>query len=185
VRGNLMVRAIGSAPDDALSISYLTLLAAISSAQRNIYLANAYFVPDAQLLQALVEAAQRGVDVQLVLPGHSDSSLAFHAGRSHYAALLGAGVRIHERSTAMLHAKTATIDGVWSCVGSTNLDHRSFLHNQEIDAVVLGPDFAARMEAAFLADVRASEAMSAQRWAERPLRFRLLERAARVWEYWL
>jgi cardiolipin synthase len=150
-----------------------------------VYLTNAYFVPDPQLLEALTGAAARGVDVKLVLPGKSDSGIAFHAGRSHYAALLRAGVKIYERRDAMLHAKTATIDGVWSCVGSTNLDWRSFLHNDEIDATILGRDFAGQMEVAFAADLEGSEAMDLERWKARPFELKLREWAARIWEYWL
>jgi len=184
-KGSEMVRAIGSTPDDPHSLIYLTLIAAISKAQRHVYLTNAYFVPDPQLLDALTDAAGRGVDVRLVLPGQSDSDVAFHAGRSHYSALLRAGVKIHERRGAMLHAKTATIHGVWSCVGSTNLDRRSFLHNDEIDAAILGRGFAGQMEAAFAADLAASEAMDLERWEARSLRLRLKESAARLMEYWL
>jgi cardiolipin synthase len=184
-KGREMVRAIGSTPDDPHSLIYLTLLSAISRAETHVYLTNAYFVPDPQLLDALTAAARRGVDVRLVLPGASDSGPAFHAGRSHYSALLGAGVRIYERRDAMLHAKTATIDGVWSCVGSTNLDWRSFLHNDEVDATILGREFAAQMQAAFSADVAASDAVALERWEARAIGFRLKEWAARLWEYWL
>jgi cardiolipin synthase len=184
-RGGDMVRAIGSTPDDPHSLIYLTLISAIARSQRQVYLTNAYFVPDPQLLEALTGAAARGVDVKLVLPGKSDSGIAFHAGRSHYAALLRAGVKIYERRDAMLHAKTATIDGVWSCVGSSNLDWRSFLHNDEIDATILGRDFAGQMEAAFAADLGGSEAMDLERWKARPFELRLREWAARIWEYWL
>jgi cardiolipin synthase len=184
-RGGEMVRAIGSTPDDPHSLIYLTLLSAISKSERHVYLTNAYFVPDPQLLEALTDAARRGVDVRLVLPGTSDSGVAFHAGRSHYSALLRAGVKIHERRGAMLHAKTATIDGVWSCVGSTNLDRRSFLHNDEIDAAILGREFAGQMQAAFSADLAASEVMDLERWEARAFDLRLKEWAARLWEYWL
>jgi cardiolipin synthase A/B len=184
-KGGEMVRAIGSTPDDPHSLIYLTLISAISKSQRHVYLTNAYFVPDPQLLDALTDAARRGVDVSLVLPGQSDSGAAFHAGRSHYSALLRAGVKIHQRRGAMLHAKTATIDGVWSCVGSTNLDRRSFLHNDEIDAAILGREFAGQMQAAFTADLEASEAMDLERWEARPFDLRLKEWAARLWEYWL
>ncbi len=132
-----------------------------------------------------IGVAARGVDVKLMLPGKSDSGLAFHAGRSHYAALLRAGVKIYELRDAMLHAKTATIDGVWSCVGSTNLDWRSFLHNDEIDAAILGRDFAGQMEAAFAADLAEAEAMDLERWEGRSIALRLQEWASRLWEYWL
>ncbi|HEU4921807.1 MAG TPA: cardiolipin synthase [Burkholderiales bacterium] len=184
-KGGEMVRAVGSTPDDPHSLIYLTLLSAISKAESHVYLTNAYFVPDPQLLDALTDAARRGVDVRLVLPGKSDASIAFHAGRSHYSTLLRAGVKIYERRGAMLHAKTATIDGVWSCVGSTNLDWRSFLHNDELDATILGREFAGQMQAAFAADLEASEAIDLERWNARPFAHRLKERVARLWEYWL
>jgi cardiolipin synthase len=184
-KGGEMVRAIGSTPDDPHSLIYLTLISAISRSESHVYLTNAYFVPDPQLLDALTSAARRGVDVRLVLPGKSDASVAFHAGRSHYSALLRAGVKIYERRDAMLHAKTATIDGVWSCVGSTNLDWRSFLHNDELDATILGREFAGQMQAAFAADLEASEAIDLERWNARPFALRLKERVARLWEYWL
>jgi cardiolipin synthase A/B len=99
--------------------------------------------------------------------------------------LLGAGVKIYERRDAMLHAKTATIDGVWSCVGSTNLDWRSFLHNDEVDATILGRAFAAQMQAAFNADVEASDEIALERWETRAIDLRVKEWAARLWEYWL
>jgi cardiolipin synthase len=184
-KGGEMVRAIGSTPDDPHSLIYLTLIAAISKAERHVYLTNAYFVPDPQLLDALTDAARRGVDVRLVLPGQSDSAVVFHAGRSSYSELLRAGVKIHQRRGAMLHAKTATIDGVWSCVGSTNLDRRSFLHNDELDAAILGRGFAGQMQTAFTADLEASEPVDLERWEARPLRLRLKELAARLLEYWL
>ena len=108
------MRAIGSTPDDPYSLMYLTLISAIGNAEKQVYLTNAYFVPDPQLLKALIDAAGRGVDVRLILPSHSDSEVVFHAGRSHYSALLKAGVKIYERRGALLHSKTAIIDGVWS-----------------------------------------------------------------------
>jgi len=142
-------------------------------------------VPDPQLLAALMAAAARGVDVRLILPGHTDSWLVFHAGRSYYAQLLAGGVKIHERDNALLHAKTAVIDGVWSTVGSTNLDWRSFLYNDEVNAVVLGPEFGARMDAVFDADVAASTLVTAESWSRRPISDHAREFAARLWAYGL
>jgi cardiolipin synthase len=173
--GQEIVRAIGSTPDEPYSQIYLTLISAIGNAERQIHLTNAYFVPDRQLLKALIDAAGRGVEVNLILPSHSDSKLAFHAGRSHYSALLKAGVRIHERRGALLHAKTALIDGVWSCVGSTNLDWRSFVDNDEIDAVVLGRDFAQQMRAMIAGDLAASETISRDDWQRRSWLLRFQE----------
>jgi cardiolipin synthase len=184
-RGGELVRAIGSSPDEPFSLIYATLLSAIGAAQTSVHLTNAYFVPDPQLLAALTAAAARGVDVRLILPGHTDSWLVFHAGRSYYAQLLAGGVRIHERDNALLHAKTAVIDGVWSTIGSTNLDWRSFLYNDEVNAVVLGPEFGARMDAVFDADVAASTLVTAESWGRRPLADHAREFAARLWAYGL
>jgi cardiolipin synthase len=183
--GKEVVRAIGSSPDEAYSQMYATLISAIGSAETSVRLTNAYFVPDPQLLAALTDAAARGVDVHLVLPGFSDSWMVFNAGRSYYAGLLRAGVKIHERRGALLHAKTALIDGVWSTVGSTNLDWRSFLYNDEINAVVLGQDFGARMQAMFDADLEASEAITLDQWQRRPLDDRVKELAALILSRWL
>ena len=128
---------------------------------------------------------QRGVDVRLILPSATDSSLIFHAGRSYYDELLQAGIKIYERRDVLLHAKTVLIDGVWSTIGTTNLDWRSFLHNQEVNAVVLGADFAAQMRASFDRDLAASNPITVEAWARRGLSDRVKESFARIWEYWL
>ncbi|OYY62265.1 MAG: cardiolipin synthase B [Hydrogenophilales bacterium 28-61-11] len=183
--GKQLVRAIGSSPDDAFSLIYVTLLSAISSAEVSVNITNAYFAPDPQLLDALEAAAGRGVSVTLILPGKTDSWLVFHAGRNYYERLLRAGVKIYERRGVILHSKTALIDGVWATVGSTNLDWRSFLHNYELNAVVLGPDFGQQVKAMFDKDLAESDAITLEAWQRRTLDLRLKEWFARVWEYWL
>jgi cardiolipin synthase len=183
--GHSVVRAVGSAPDEPYAIMFSALLSAINSAESTVHLTNAYFVPDPQLLQALEAAAQRGVDVSLVLPGHTDSWLVYQAGHHYYEPLLEAGVKIHERRGPVLHAKTAVIDGVWSTVGSTNLDWRSFHHNQEIDAIVLGPEFAGELEALFQSDLAGSEPITLAAWHRRGAGPRVEEMFARAWAYWL
>ena len=112
----------------------------------------------------------------------SDSGLVFHAGRAYYSALLAAGIKIYERRGAVLHSKTALIDGVWSCVGSSNLDWRSFMDNDELDAVVLGRDFAAQMETMFARDLAASQRVDAQAWAQRGAVLQLKEWLAQLWQ---
>lgn len=184
-QGDEIVRAIGSASADPHSLIYLTLLSAIDHAEQQVHLTNAYFVPDPQLLKALTDAARRGVEVKLVLPSHTDSWAVFHAGRSHYSPLLRAGVKIYERRGAVMHSKTASIDGVWSTIGSTNLDWRSFLHNDELNAVILGRDFSRQMDVMFARDLEESDAIDLERWKHRSPLFRLKEWAARLVEYWL
>ena len=184
-QGDEIVRAIGSVSDDPGSPIYLTLLSAIEHAERQVHITNAYFAPDPQFLKVLTDASQRGVDVKLVLPSHTDSWAVFHAGRSHYSKLLRAGVKIFERRGAVMHSKTASIDGVWSTIGSTNLDWRSFLHNDEINAAILGRDFARQMDAMFARDLAESDAIDLEQWEQRSLLLRLKEGAARLAEYWL
>jgi cardiolipin synthase len=183
--GRQVVRAIGSSPEEPYSLIYATLLSAIGSAETSVHLTNAYFAPDPQLLAALEAAAGRGVDVTLILPSQTDSWLVFHAGRGYYDQLLRAGVKIYERRGVILHSKTALIDGVWTTVGSTNLDWRSFLHNHELNAVVLGREFGQQVQAMFDKDLAESEAITLDRWRERPLGMRVKEVLARMWEYWL
>lgn len=185
VQGSEIVRAIGSRADRESSPIYLTLLSAISRAETTVHLTVAYFGPDPELLKALKGAARRGVKVMLVLPSHTDSAAIFHLGRSYYTTLLKAGVEIHERQGAVMHAKTAVIDGVWSTIGSSNLDWRSFVHNDEINAVVLGAEFAAQMDAMFTADLAESEQIQLGEWRRRSLWLRLKERLARLGAYWL
>src|SRR5262249_38235646 len=127
--GQRMVKVLRSAPSDAGNRIYSTMLAAIDASQRSVHLTMAYFAPGPDMVAALADAARRGVDVVLVLPGRSDFSLVLHAGRAYYDDLLSAGVRIHEMDDAMMHAKTAVIDGVFSTVGSSNMDWRSFVAN--------------------------------------------------------
>jgi len=185
LQGKEVVRAIGSSADKPYSLIHATLISAITSAETSVHLTNAYFVPDPQLLAALKDAARRGVDVKIILPSSSDSSLVLHAGHSYYDELLSSGVRIYERRAALLHAKTAAIDGVWSTIGSTNLDWRSFLHNDEINAVVLGASFGVQMETMFEKDLAESDLITLERWRQRSLGQRIKERAARLWSYWL
>jgi len=184
-QGKEVIRAIGSGPDQAVNQNYVTLISAINSAERDILLTNAYFVPDPQLIRALIAAVARGIDVKIIVPSVSDASLVFHAGRSHYEALLRGGVKIFERRQALLHAKTALIDGVWATVGSTNLDWRSFLHNQELTAVILGPEFGEKMHEAFERDLAASDQITLEAWERRPISTRAKEWFGRLWEYWL
>jgi cardiolipin synthase len=164
---------------------YAALLERIAGARSRVWLTVGYFVPDPDTKGALVEAARRGVDVRLVLPGFSDFWAPVDAGRSHYDELLAAGVRIYEWHDALMHAKTAVIDSQWSSIGSTNLDWRSFVHNYEADLVVHHAGFAQEMERRFRSDVAASREIDPRQWRDRGLARKLREWLARQWEYLL
>jgi cardiolipin synthase len=183
--GDHPARILASGPSNPVPAIYISLLSAITHAEKSVHVTMAYFVPDVQTMTALTDAVARGVDVTLVLPSYTDFWAVFHAGRSRYSELLESGVKIYERQQTLLHAKTIVIDGVWSTVGSSNMDWRSFLHNEELNAVVLGPGFAKEMEAMFERDVAESTPVDLETWRRRPLSVRMKEWAARAWEYWL
>ncbi|HTU01635.1 MAG TPA: phospholipase D-like domain-containing protein, partial [Candidatus Sulfotelmatobacter sp.] len=183
--GDKTVAVIGSGPGNGQSRVYFALLSAIANAADSIHITMAYFVPDRQLLQELIAAARRGVEVTLILPGITDHASILAAARAHYAELLAAGVRIYEERDFLLHAKTAVIDGVWSTVGSANMDFLSFLRNDELNAVVLGGQFGRQMEAMFQADLRVATRVNPATWAERSVWERLMESCATAVEAWL
>ena len=143
---------VSNEPDHDHFGIYRTLLTSIDLAQHSVHLTTGYFAPTPGLLDALERAAGRGVDVHLLLPSVSDSDLALHAGHAYYSELLKSGVTIDELQGSVLHAKTAIIDGVWSTVGSSKLDWRSAVINDECNAIILGPSFGAQMEAMFQND---------------------------------
>lgn len=182
--GDKLVRVLGSVPNGNFEI-YKAYVLAIEEAKQSIHLTAAYFAPDAQLLEALIAAARRGVDVKMIFPSISDAGLAFQAGRSFYTQLLEAGVKIYQLKASVLHAKTGVIDSSWSTIGSSNLDVRSFLHNSEANLVILGSDFGKTMEEAYAEDLKNSTLMTREHWASRPLSEHIKEWAARNFEYWL
>ncbi|MBZ2207005.1 cardiolipin synthase [Massilia soli] len=182
--GDKVVRVLASEPGRDSEI-YKSYVVAIQEAKKSIHITSAYFVPDPQIVEELSAAARRGVDVKLILPGVTDHGLVFHAGRAFYDELLKNGVKIYELQIAVLHAKAAVIDGSWSTVGSANIDRRSFLHNYELNVVILDPAFGMEMESAFNEDLRDSKQVTLEQWRQRPWADRLKEFAARLTEYWI
>lgn len=182
IAGGTRVQAIDGAPDDGRPLIYRTLLAAIALSQRSVHLTTGFFVPTPDIMRALRAAARRGVDVQVIVPGRSTSDAALAAGRAKYGDLLEDGVKLHELQGRILHAKTAVIDGAWSAVGSSNLDWRSTVWNNEIDAIILGAGFGGQMEAMFRADVAASKTIELTEWRRRSLAERVRELKAKLVE---
>jgi len=182
--GDKVVRVLRSQPGSNHEI-FKAYFVAIRGATKSIHLTAAYFVPDGQILEALLGAAKRGVDVKLILPSVSDSWLTSHAGHSFYGQMLKGGIQVYELKTSVLHAKTAVIDGTWSTVGSTNMDMRSFLHNKEVNVVVMGDEFGREMEAAFRDDLGDSNAITLEQWKQRPLNQSFKDWIARCLSYWL
>jgi cardiolipin synthase len=183
--GNALVQVIGSTPGQNNRATFIVYVAAITFAEHSVHLTNAYFVPDEQVLKALGDAARRGVDVKILLPATSDSSLALYAARYNYSELLEAGVKIYERRNALLHAKTAVIDGVWSTVGSTNLDFWSLLSDDEVNAVILSHKFADEMEMLFSTDLSEADAIRSESWEKRSYLERMREQFSHLFARWL
>jgi cardiolipin synthase A/B len=151
-------------------------LEAIDRANEHVYLTHAYFIPDRAMRAGLADAARRGVDVQVLLPEHSNHVTADWLGRRHFHELLRAGVRIFRYRHIMIHSKTATIDGVWSTVGSANIDRYSLLGNYEINLEVYSRRFAAQMERMFELDKTNARELTLEEWERRPLPAKLVER---------
>ncbi len=184
-QGKDLVEVVGSTPETEEPITYLMYLSAFTHATKSIHLTSSYMIPNKETIKALTDAAKRGVDVKIVLPGYSDVGAALYAGRSNYTTLLKSGIKLYQRREAVLHAKTAVIDGVWSTVGSTNMDLWSFIRDDEVNAVVLGQDFANKMEEMFTKDLEDSNPVLMEEWEKRSLGERLREWMWRVVSYWL
>ena len=151
-------------------------LEAIDRANSHIYLTHAYFVPDRAMRNGLIEAVKRGVDVQILVPEHSNHVTADWLARRHFWELLEAGARIHLYKHIMIHSKTATIDGVWSTVGTANIDRYSLLGNYETNLEVYSEDLADQMERMFELDKTNAREISLEEWERRPFPAKVVER---------
>ena len=149
---------------------------AVAAAKRSIELTSAYFVPRPAFTQALVEAAERGVHMRILVPGsHIDKQFVRTAGRAAYDELIAAGIEIYEYCPTMLHAKTLTVDEIWSSVGSVNFDNRSFQLHDEVTLCVQSERFAGQLHEVFERDLEASERIEPDEWRERPITQRARE----------
>jgi len=180
--GETAAMVVASSPSSGRSarnrMIFQTLLAA---AQKSIHITTPYFLPDRYARAELIRAVKRGVQVTVIVPGaHADHLLTRRSSRRLFGKLLRAGARIYEYQPAMMHAKALLVDGLWSVVGSTNFDHRSFGINDEINLVAQDVELAARLEKDFAADLAASKAVNYWDWSRRSL----LERG-HEWLGWL
>ena len=174
--GDVAAQAIKVSRGDSSSLAEMLYLMAIRSARKSIHIQNAYFVPDAQIREALVQAARRGVDVRIMVPGRTiDMPLVRMASRLHYGELLTAGVRIFEYNRTMMHNKDAVIDGLFTTIGSINFDARSLRENNEESLAFYDRGFAAQLEATIAADEKACREVTYQSWNKRGAEQRLAE----------
>ena len=181
--GSAMAQAIKASRGDSSSIAKMVYYVAIQSAQKRIWIQNAYFLPDAQVRDALVAAVKRGVDVEIMVPGRNiDLPYVRMASRLHYGAMLGAGVKIFEYEPTMFHNKILVADGVYTVIGSINFDSRSMEKNQEESLAIDDAAFAQRAEQMFRADLQKCRPVDLGGWKHRGLAARLSELVFWIWE---
>ncbi len=179
------MQVIDSTPGMMNRKTYMMYATAALLAKERLYITTAYFAPDQQLFECLVKAARRGVDVRIVLPAISDYEAMITVGETYYRGLLAAGVKIYERRSVFLHAKTAVVDGVWSTVGSTNLDLWSLLRDDEINTVIISREFAAELEDLFREDMTRSVPADTRQVDNTPWLTRVRGRLLFIFRHWL
>ncbi|MGY0488484.1 phospholipase D-like domain-containing protein [Streptomyces sp. WG-D5] len=184
--GNAVVQVVRGSASIGWQDMQTLLRVVIESAQTRLRLATAYFSPDAYFVGLLCEAAARGVEVELLVPGpHTDKEVSRIAGRHYYARLLECGVVVREYQRTMLHCKVVTVDGIAALVGSTNLNRRSMNHDEEVMLAVLDEEFTATLDADYERDVSHSMRVRPDRWNRRPVAFRAAEKATRAIQHFL
>ena len=179
------IRVIGSSPGNRRPLYYASLMTAMKSARRRVWLCSGYFIPPHDEREELAKIARAGRDVRIVVPAYSDVQSAVFAARAAYGDLLEAGVKIYEMRDAVVHAKLAVVDDTWTAVGSSNLDRRSVVFNNEVDAVILGHDTAEQVESLLRRYMGVATRINLAAWKDRPLSEREQEWQARIWQYWM
>lgn len=152
------------------------LLYSIKNAKKSILITTAYFTPGRRILKALINAANKGITLRLLLAGVTDVISVFYAGRTHYKKLLRAGAEIYNYTESVLHSKTAVFDGCWSIIGSTNLDMQSLRRNEESNAGILDTEFGNQMTEIFENDLEKSIKLDLHTWMKRPFYQKILEK---------
>jgi cardiolipin synthase len=177
--GQMAAQMFSSSPSGGSESMQLMYLLSITAARKTIDLANSYFVPDELTIKTLIDAAKRGVKVRVLTPsGHIDSEVVRKASRGSWGPMLEAGIEIAEYQPTMYHVKGLVVDGLFSSVGSTNFDSRSFRLNDEANLNVLSAEFGRVQQEVFAADWSKARRISLEQWQQRPFSERMLERLA-------
>jgi cardiolipin synthase A/B len=174
------VQLIAGGPDQKWEVIKHLYFAMITSAQRSIWIASPYFVPDEDILTALKVAALSGIDVRILAPKRPDKKIVFYASRSYFPELLEAGVKIYEYSKGFLHSKIMIVDGELASIGTANMDMRSFHLNFEVNAFLYHTDSTKKLVADFLEDLKDSSQIDDETFRRRPLSIRVVESVSRL-----
>jgi cardiolipin synthase A/B len=174
--GDHLAQVIKSSPAEGSSTVKLLYTISIVSAVEKIWITNAYFIPDRDTIRALEGAVRRGVDVRVIVPGKwNDHRVVRYASRLHYERLLRKGIRIFEYQPTMVHAKTMVVDGIWTTIGSSNFDDRSFRLNDEVNVNIYDEGIAAQMEAMYEEDLARSVEITLGRFKRRSFASKMKE----------
>jgi len=180
VKGDSWIQLASSGPDSDWANIMQAYFAAIVTAREKVYLCTPYFSPNESILNALKTAALSGKDVRLIIPEKPDSVIANWISRSYVSELLYAGVRVYIYVAGFNHSKYIVVDGVFSSVGSVNVDVRSFDLDFEVTALIYDEDFAARLEEMFINDLRESKELLFDLWEGRSKTEKYRESLARI-----
>jgi cardiolipin synthase A/B len=175
LKGEVDAQVVRSSPAGGSTSMYTMFLLALASSRHSIHITNPYFVPDDKMIQTLIGAAKRGVEVVLIIPGAIDHNLVRQASRSEFGQLLQNDIKIYEYRPALLHSKTMVVDGIWATIGSTNLDHRSFALNEEVNVAIYDTATAQKLEQVFQQDLSNSREVAYKDWKNRGFTSRVLE----------
>jgi cardiolipin synthase len=168
--GNTTAFVVRSSPADRATVSRVTFQVLMEAADRELRIATPYFLPDRALRRALTRIARRGVSVSVIVPGYrTDQKWVRLASRRMWGDLLEAGIRIYEYRPAMSHMKVLIVDRTWSVLGTTNIDNRSFEHNDEVNLAMHDPEVAERLLEDYRRDIDASQEITLERWRQRPV----------------
>jgi cardiolipin synthase A/B len=174
-RGKVYAQVARSSPAGGSYAMYTTLLLALSSARRTVYITNPYLILDDKMRATLIDLVGRGVRVIVLVPGAIDHNIVRQASRAQFGEMIRGGIEIYEYTPALLHAKTVVIDGVWATIGSTNFDNRSFAGNDELNLIVYDRGVARKLEQVFLGDIEASRQVTYESWKHRGFSSKMLE----------
>lgn len=181
--GNHLAQVIKSSPSEGVSSVKLLYTISIVSAKKSILISNAYFIPDRDTIRALEGAVRRGVSVKVIVPGvWTDTPIVRQASRWHYEMLLRRGIRIFEYQKTMMHSKTMVVDGIWTTIGSSNFDDRSFRLNDEVNVNIYDEEIAQQMEQMYERDLERSVEIQLGRFQRRSLFARIKESGARIFK---
>lgn len=178
---DVAVQIAASGPDTDWANIMEAMFTAITTADKYIYITTPYFVPNDEIITALQVASKSGVDVKLIIPKKSDSWVAKHATNSYLEKLFEANIKVYRYTKGFIHAKTMVVDDVFSTIGTSNMDYRSFNINFEVNAFIYDIDKSKILKQHFLEDLESCELMDYEHWKNRPKLLKAKESYSRLW----